>query len=333
MTDRLGYPIPAWKLVLDGTDLTSRVAPRLVELTLAECRDGQADQLDLRIHDHDGAMALPRRGVTLALSLGWADQGLVDKGTFIVDEVEHSGAPDIISVRARSAQLTAEMRNRRERSWHDTTLGAVIKTVASTNGLTASVAPSLAALALRHLDQANESDVALLTRLGKRYDAVATVKAGRLIFAPIGSGTTPSGKALPATSIVRTDGDNHRFSAADRDSYSGVRAYWNDKKGARRQSVLAGASGNVKALRETFATQATAQAEAESEWKRVQRGTAKLDFTLALGRADVYPEQRVRVTGLKPEIDALTWLIARATHTVTGSGGFTTALEMETAIA
>ena len=71
----------------------------------------------------------------------------------------------------------------------------------------------------------------------------------------------------------------------------------------------------------------------EGAWSVLMPESTTGPGNLALGRADVYPEQRVRVTGLKPEIDALTWLIARATHTVTGSGGFTTALEMETAIA
>lgn len=193
----MSYPIPQWRVVLDGTDLTERIAPRLLDLTLTECRGGEADQLDLRIHDHDGKMALPKRGVRLAVALGWKATGLVDKGTFIVDEVEYSGAPDIITVRARSADLTADMRTRRERSWHNTTLGAVLNTLAGEHGLTPRVADALARIKLPHLDQANESDMNLLTRLGQRFDAVATVKGGALVFAPIGAGTTATGKPLP----------------------------------------------------------------------------------------------------------------------------------------
>jgi uncharacterized protein len=62
----------------------------------------------------------------------------------------------------------------------------------------------------------------------------------------------------------------------------------------------------------------------------VRRGAAKMDFTLALGRADLFPEQKLRVRGFKPEIDDTAWLIAKATHSITGSGGFTTQLELET---
>lgn len=83
----MSYPIPKRRVVLDGADLT-------------ECRGGEADQLDLRIHYHDGKMALSKRTVLLAVALGWKATGLIDEGTFIVDEVEYSGSPDIITARA-----------------------------------------------------------------------------------------------------------------------------------------------------------------------------------------------------------------------------------------
>ncbi|RPE74638.1 phage late control D family protein [Vulcaniibacterium tengchongense] len=327
------HGIPAWRVVLDGQDLTERVRPRLQDLTLTESRGGEADQLDLVILDHDGRLALPRRGVELSVALGWTDSGLIDKGRFRVDEVEHSGAPDVITVRARSADLSHPMRTRRERSWHQVTLGDVVRNLAGEHGLQARIAPSLAGIAIPHLDQTGESDVHLLTRLGRRYDAVATVKAGHLLFVPIGSGTTASGDPLPSPLITRRDGDRHRYALADRDTYSGVRAYWHDKPGANRRSVLVGESGNAKRLRETYSSEAEAREHAHAEWQRVQRGAATMEYTLARGRADLYPEQRLRLQGFKREIDATPWLIAKATHTISGSGGYTTRLELETDIA
>lgn len=329
MSNATPYAIPAWRVVLDGVDLTDRLRPRLLDLSLTECRGGEADQLELRVHDHDGQLAMPRKGVLLQAAIGFQDEGVVDKGTFKVDEVEHSGSPDVITVRARSADLTQPMRTRRERSWHDTTLGAILRNIAGEHGLQPRIAPALASVAIKHLDQTEESDAHLLTRLAKRYDAVATVKSGTLIFSPIGSGTTASGKALPRASIARKDGDQHRFSAADRNVYTGVRAYWDDKGAARRKSVLAGKSGNAKRLRESYSNEAEAREQAGAEWQRIQRGAATFSITLARGRPDLYPEQRVDVTGFKVGIDG-EWLIARVSHTITGSSGFTTSLELET---
>lgn len=323
------YPIPMWRATLDGVDITDRIAPRLLDLTLTESRGDEADQVDLRLHDHDGRLALPRRGVTLALAFGWADSGIVNKGTFVVDEAEHSGPPDIITIRARSADLTRSIRTRRERSWHDTTLGAVLRTLAGDHALKAAVAPALDSVALPHLDQGNESDLNLLTRLGKRFDAVATIKSGTLIFKPIDSATTKEGISLPVQTLTRASGDSHRYTVVDRDAVTGVRAYWGDRSAARRKAVLAGSSKNEKKLQQTYASESEALQHAKAELQRLARGTATLSFKLALGRADLYPGQAVKVVGIKPDVDSMNWLVVKATHAIDGNTGFTTTLELE----
>lgn len=326
------HAIPAWRVTLDGNDLTEKLRPRLLELTLTEQRGDEADELSIQIHDHDGRMAIPSRGALIRVAIGWKDAGLVDKGSFTVDEVEHSGAPDIISIRARSADLTKPMRTRKEKSWHATTLGAILKAIAGQHGLQAKVDGTLAAIQISHLDQTNESDVHLLTRLAKRFDAVATIKAGTLLFAPIGKGETAEGTPLPDATIVRSDGDQHRYSLASRDDYTGVRAYWSDKRGATQRDVLVGDAANARRLPGTYHSEAEAKQQAEAEHRRIQRGAAKLSYTLALGRPDLYPEQRLRLHGFKPEIDATQWLIAKTTHTISGSAGYTTQVEMETGL-
>jgi len=89
---------------------------------------------------------------------------------------------------------------------------------------------------------------------------------------------------------------------------------------------------NAKQLRETYPTEAVAKQHANAEWKRLQRGTAQFSYTLALGRADISPEQKIRVQGFKPVIDSEQWLVVKATHSISGGGGFTTALELEKAL-
>src|SRR5690606_23604024 len=136
----------------------------------------------------------------------------------------------------------------------------------------AQINPSLAAREVAHLDQTGESDVHLITRLSKRHDAVATVKAGCLLFTPIGSGQTASGLVLPSTVIRRQDGDQHRYSAAGRDTYTGVRAYWSDKKGASQKDVLVGSDENARRLPATYHSEAEAKEQAEAAHKRNLRG-------------------------------------------------------------
>lgn len=338
------YRAAAFTLTVDGVDHSSATSSRLRSLTLAEKRGGEADQLDIVLSDHDGRLAIPKRDGKVTLSLGWREaagatgsqpdpaQALVSKGAFIIDEVEYTGAPDEITVRARSADFTSELRVRAERSWRDTTLGAVLRDIAGRHGLQASIAAGLADIRVPVLQQSRQSDGALLERLGHLYDAAATVKAGRLIFAPIGSGRTASGGALPtALTLTRRDGDQHRWTLPQRDQYEGVTASWHDKGAAKRRTVTAGGGSSHKHLRRVFATEADAKQAAGGEWGRVQRAAATMSYALALGRPDLYPERRVRLSGFKPQIDATSWLVSAATHNLTDSEGLSTALELEAA--
>lgn len=326
------HPAPDFHLVVDGRDITPAVDPRLISLTLNEARGGEADQLELEISDHDGDLAVPPKDARITLALGWAGKPLVDKGSFLVDEVEHSGTPDRLTIRARSADMLREMRVRSETSWHDTTIGAIVNTIAARHGLTPRVDSELAATPVAHIDQTHESDLHFLTRLARQHDAVATVKNKRLLFLPINSTKSSTGQAMPAATITRSDGDQHRYHSADRHAYSGVRAYWHDPGKAEKRSVLAGTEEREKKLKDTYASEADALAAAKAEQQRVERGKATMELTLALGRPELAPQTEVQARGFKPEIDATPWLVVKLTHSL-GDGGLTTRMELETCAA
>jgi len=323
-------PTPEYAITLDGRDLTDRIAPRLVSLSVSESRGDEADTLDLTLDDSDGKLAIPSRGALLRVSFGWSDTGMVDKGSFTVDEVEHSGAPDIITIRARSASMTKDIGERKEKSWHAQTLGSIVRTIASHHRLKPAIADALAEITIAHIDQTCESDMSFLTRLAKRYDAVMNVKDMNLLFMPIGHGTSASGKPLSSIELTRTSGDQHRYHVAERENYSGVRAQYQGTGRKKRESVIVGGENNhnMKVLPETYANKADALAAATAEFKRTQRSQSTMSYTLALGRPDAYPGIPVYVSGFKPEIDAISWLAKKVTHTI-ADGGYTTALELE----
>lgn len=330
MQQQYTHLAPDYRLVVDGKDISAKVQPRLISLTLTEGRENNADQLDLELDDSDGQLAIPRQEAVIELAIGWKGQQLVDKGSFVVDEAEHSGAPDRITIRARSADLGGEIRTRQEKSWHDTTLGAVLADIAKRNSLTHKVDQALAAIKVAHIDQTNESDMHFLTRLARQYDAVATVKKKHLLFMPITGSQNAKGEQLPQIHITRRDGDQHRWSSSERDAYDGVKAFWSDSVNGKRKSVVAGKkTGNVKTLKETYASEADALHAARAELQRLERGAATFELTLAMGRPEITAQSPVKVTGWKPEIDGDDWLVKEVTHTLNEGSGWTTKAVME----
>ncbi|VEC15350.1 phage late control D family protein [Citrobacter portucalensis] len=232
---------PDFMLTLESKDITGNISDRLINLSMTDNRGFEADQLDIELDDSDGLVALPIRGAVLSLYLGWKGFALVGKGRFTVDEVEHRGAPDTVTIRARSADFRGTLNSRREESWHDTTLGAIVSAIAARNKLTASVADSLNGIKIPHIDQSQESDAVFLTRLAERNGGAVSVKAGKLLMLKAGSGTTASGKAIPQITIQRSDGDRHQFAIADRGAYTGVTAKWlhtKDPKPAKQKQVV-----------------------------------------------------------------------------------------------
>ncbi|EKS7116011.1 phage late control D family protein [Enterobacter bugandensis] len=364
---------PAFMLKLDNEDITQDFSDRLISLTMTDNRGFEADQLDIELDDTDGQIALPPRGATLTVWLGWQGSALIKKGTFTVDEIEHRGAPDTLTIRGRSADFRGSLNSRREQSWHDTTLGQIVETIAARNKLTASVADTLKAVEVPHIDQSQESDAVFLSRLAERNGASVSVKAGKLLFLKAGNGKTASGKPIPQMTLERGDGDRHQFAIADREAYTGVTAKWLHTKDpkpqkqkvklkrkpkekhlralqhpkatkapaktktqkeqeAREGEYMAGEADNVLELTTIYATKAQAMRAAQAKWDKLQRGVAEFSISLAIGRADLFPETPIAVKGFKRVIDEQAWIISRVVHNLNGSG-YTTGLELEVKVA
>ncbi|WP_227458682.1 phage late control D family protein [Cupriavidus pauculus] len=355
-----GAAVPVYRLMQGNKDITGRFQGRLISLTLTDNRGFEADQLDIELDDADGALSLPDKGATLSLGIGWQDTGVVDKGRYKVDELEHSGPPDRLTIRARSVDLAGGMTLRKERSFRGQTIGAIVGAIASKNALAAIVASALAGLVIDHIDQTSESDANFLTRLAKDHDAIATVKQGKLLFIKTGAAQSASGIALPTVEITRASGDTHSFLIADRENYNGVKAYYQDARRAVKGEVVIDASNavkvvtkpspkkrkkkgakktvadvmvnpnpdNVKVLRHTYASKSNAERAARAEWQRIQRGVASFRITLARGRPDLFPELPAIVRGWKSEIDNTGWIITKVTHNLSDHG-YTSTLELE----
>ena len=328
-------PKAAWKITLDGKDLADKIAPRIVSLTLSERRNESADELELVLHDHDGKLALPAQGAVLAISLGWekgtgVTPGLVDKGSFKVDEMSWEGPPDKVTIRARSADMGGNFRTRKSRTWHGKTLGAIVKQIAADNKLTPRCHADLASKMVTSAEQANKSDMEFLRDLGRRYDAVATVKNKSLIFSPIDATTTATGKEIGTIKLTRSDGDSYRYQRAARENgQDGAEAQWHDQASGKRKKVQEGGS-NRRRLKRVYSSESDAKAAARAEASRLKRAGATMEITKALGDASIAAGMKATATGFKDEIDKQSWKIANVRHCF-DDRGFRTELEMEVA--
>jgi len=311
---------PSYRLVVNGTDITPTVNGRLIDMTLDETPGDEADTLMIAISDHDHLVEIPPKGAEIEMAMGWKGQPLIEKGVFIVDEANFTGPPDQISITARSADMRNNLPTRKTRSWHQVTLVDVVSEIAASSSLKPVVSQRLSAINIEHLDQTDESDLNLLSRLAERHDAISAVKAGRLLFGPRGEARTARGNGLPRVSVTPQSGDRYSYREIDREKYTGVVAFWDNLEEGRQVQAMAGTDERVKRLRGTYPSEDEAMAAANAELQRLGRGEAEFSITLAVGRPDLGPEWRMSVNGLKRQIDGRQWVVTRASHSLSDSG-------------
>lgn len=358
---------PQAELTIDGKRFGTQAMSRIISIILTDKRGFEADELTIELDDHDGSLAIPKTGSKITLKLGYKETGLVEKGEYLVSEFTASGSPDILSITARAADLAEALAEQVEKSWHKQTLYQIIETIAKKHKYEYLISKDYQNTKIEHIDQTNESDASFMSRLAEQYDAIATIKNGKLLFIPAGESQTARGQPILPTTITRASGDSHSFTYSSSNSYQAVRAYYTDKKTGQKKEVIVNKDNaypnkkttqqtktvkgktfkakkkendnqkvntegqKIKTLRHLYATESGAWSGARGAFKKIQRGVAEFSITLAVGRPDLYPETPAVVKGFKPEIDAEAWLITEVSHKI-DSGGYTASIQFEARI-
>lgn len=335
---------PAFRIWADRVDVTEAIRDRLIELSVTDEAGVQSDEVRLTLDDRrtaSGAIAaLPAIGARLEVALGYEETGLIAMGVYRVDEIEIAAPPATLTVVARAAEMAGPIRSPRTRSWDGVTLGQLAQAIAAEHRLTPVIDAELAKIALGHIDQTAESDLALLTRLALQHDAIAKPVGDRLVIARRGQGKAATGQAMPTIALAPEQIIEWRYRHSARKpggagkpasdaqappvSPGGVKAYYWDFETGQRREVTVGKPPYTE-LRHVHASRDKALAAAQSGQKGGERQQGELSLTLP-GDARLAAEVRLRGS-LRPGIPT-DWIVARAEHRLSAQG-YVTQLECQ----
>jgi len=318
---------PDFLVKADGSDITHLIRDRLLSIEVSDEAGIKSDSLEIRLDDRGGVIELPRKGAGLDVSLGYKGQALTWVGYFTVDEIELSGAPDTLIIKGRAADMRAGLKEKKNRSWDEVTLGDLVSTIASEQGLSPAVGEFLDSIFIPHLDQTIESDLHLLTRLARQYDAVSKPIGQHLLFVPKGEAKSATGRSLPTVSIRKSQCSTYRVVMADRGKYKAVIAHWHNSESGKPEPVRVGESGKpVKSIRHPYFDAETAKQAAVAHLESLKRGDAQLSLDLADGDLSVGAESPLVLSDFRDGFNGK-WVVTRAIHTL--SGRLMTRLEAE----
>ncbi|MDN8599004.1 contractile injection system protein, VgrG/Pvc8 family [Citrobacter sp. S2-9] len=223
--------LPNFSISVGDEDITEKVRKGLVNIALTDYggANKQSDQVVVSVVSE--SLQVPAHGVTVRIGLGFGTQ-IIDKGSFVVDGASSGGEPRIVEFTAKAAPMSAErgagtVQSYKTRSWTGQTIGDILGTIATEQGLTARVSEKFAGQVIEQLDQVGESDANLVTRLAARVDAVSKITGGYWTFLPRGVGESASGKPLKQLVVKRSE----------------ISPGWNFVRNSRTGSSGSGSSG------------------------------------------------------------------------------------------
>jgi len=307
---------------INGEDRSALIRDRLLSLSLTDNAGIDSDTVALTLDDRTPHIKLPPIEASLKL---WLND--VYMGYYHVSELETDDKAGTLAITATGAKMTGPIKAPRDDSHDEISLGTLAGTIARRHGHPLSISAALADTALGHIDQRGESDLALLTRLTRPLNAIAKLNDNQLIIVPKDEAQSASGQTLPALALnAKATGVFIRGAIKGRGRIGRVKAHWQTPEMPQKQAVTAGEKGQTYALKETYTTEAEAEAAAKAKLAELQRSEVDMAITLP-GNPNYKAERLLTLTNHRHAGD---YIIQSATHTISPGQVYTTAITATT---
>ena len=327
----------AYRIVIDGNDVSSAFNPLLVTLTITDSDGGKADTCNLELDDTGGQIALPPPGAAIEALLWWVDPpagasaGAV-QFTGVTDEPKSHGSRGggrLLSISAKSADLKGKGKHKNSKHKDNARFGDVAKEWGSAAGYQVSVESSLASVQRDYWAMANESFLAWGTRIADDLGATFKTAFPKAAFVPLDSGASASGAALAG--VTATAGVNlitwDVAPTLSRGVYRNAKVRWYDHAKAQWNvaSESVGDDGAEADLTDTFkgADEGRATTRARGRAAKCKRKKGEGHSVEVDGDPAAMAQANLTIVGARPGVDGQ-YRIKTATHKYVRGGGWTT---------
>ena len=300
-----------FKIEVNGKDVTENIKKHLVNLIF---KDETADESDEITLTFDNLYKRPKYDDEIKLYLGYKETGLYYCGAFLVQTTEKN--QNFLRVKATSSNFTVNLKKKHNRSFENLTLKELVKKIAKENSLNFKC--DFEDVFFKHLAQTEESDLNLLNRIAKMYNATFNVKNNTIILKKQNS------ENLPVFEIDRENVNSYSIKYANKTFYKSVKAIYHDTKENKQKEVIFGNGEPQYILQDSFKDENEARKRAEGVLNLLNAGI--VSGILVIDGMNIIAGAKLKLSGFNE--DDGEYSIKRVTHNLSGSG-YTVRVEFE----
>jgi phage protein D len=217
------------RIIYNGADISGDIAAYLIDFEYNDNESGKADDIQISLEDRNQLWLsgwLPKKTDTITATIlveDWFKPGeafSLPCGTFQVDEIEHSGPPHIVRIKAISVPVSSAARGEtKTRAWEKISLREIAADIGGSAGLALMYESEVNPQYLR-VDQLETSDLAFLQQLCDKACLSLKVTDNQIVI--FDERTYEANDAI--REIERDGGDVIRFSFRSKSAGTAKRA-------------------------------------------------------------------------------------------------------------
>ena len=205
------------------------------------------------------SFSIPAFDDTLA-SIIWiyGDRAVISSGLFKVNSFDKTR--QTITTEATAVGFAGTIKEKRNKSYDNITLKQLAQLIAKRNGLKAK---SDVEIKVKHIAQANKSDLQLLTDLAKEYNLIFQIKNDTILLL-----LKKDSDLLPTFYIQESETESYNLHTNTRAKYKSCKAVWHDPKSGKKKEIVEGKGTPQILLSGHFKNEADAKAKAKAKLEK-----------------------------------------------------------------
>jgi len=267
-------------------------------VTISDSIANESDSLTIECEDFKAL----KEDAKVEIFIGYKERGLWSVGSYNLQSVRFTPISKILLF--TSAEFNKEFKKKRTISYQKLTIKELIAKIANRHSLKYKCNMEQY---LEHIDQRNESDLALLNRIANKYNAIFNIKNKTLVFLEKDS------KELPEFTILAKDAKDWSIELNNRFRYNSIQVKYQDIRKNKKEIIKVGDSEPIYYIETTYNNKTEAINVATAKFKELLSKTRT--GTVTIEGVNVVAGSKVDIIGFNTFVDGK-YLINNVEHSI-----------------